>query len=238
MNKIIQAHLLILLIVFLHNFSTAQNNSTRAVEFKPISTVVLSGHQIQLNETDPNQEIKNTTPTEEKKENIVLKQTTSPNKVAKPTTTTSAANKTTENKSVVTDKHNNPIPQYTTRQVKNENINAEKNVSETVTVNDETYKTVVTYPDLQVTATQEIITPAKNIGTERQPNISTTIKSTSKDQPTPTTKSSSKIGKVEFLKQYVEELKMLIEKNKNDPNYPLAAKQKELEDIENLLKQE
>jgi hypothetical protein len=98
---------------------------------------------------------------------------------------------------------------------------------------------IITHTNFQVVATQEIIPVSDPIISERPlKNNSDKKVIPAEVVPSAATTSTPKIGKVDFLKQYAADLKIQIEKNKNDPNYPLQEKQSELKSIEDLLKEE
>ena len=234
MNKIVQALLYIILGLASHSFCVAQNARSTTPEVKPIYSI----SKIPDGQTDESPSSQNATLPERPRVVDWNHQGSSKKLTGKQEpNSTNAAAKTTSTTQL--DKYGNPVQKYTEQQKAELNDESLKKQDDANNTQPDDSKNTITYPDLQVTATKEEVTPSQNVGTERQPNSSSSTKNPTdtNDQKNSTTSPEPKIGKVEFLKQYVEELKILIEKNKNDPNYSLAGKQKELEDLENLLKQ-
>jgi hypothetical protein len=237
MNKIVQAHFFIFLFCFLHQVAHAQKSIsvTRDPESKGVSVIPIEKKLPELTTGDP------TSPGEE-----IKKQTLDP--LSGPTKNPELTKKSPQNSSqknhpgsaVMYDKYGNivqPMTREEKAKLKEGVVFNEDGSSMKVQIENNTTSDQLIYTNFEVTAIKEEIPPSYNVGTERIPK-SSEVKTTQTETPDTANKTNSTIGKVEFLKQYVIELRSLIEKNKNTPNYPLAEKQKELQDIENLLKQE
>lgn len=94
------------------------------------------------------------------------------------------------------------------------------------------------FPDLQVNAIPEQPELQQLYGTEKIPG-NTAFKSDgpeSTERIAPATNPERpQSGKLEFLRQYAETLKLQINQNKRNPDYPTEAKKKELAELEILL---
>lgn len=143
----------------------------------------------------------------------------------------------TSTQTTVVDKYGHVVTRYTPEEKAGwtEAQHAERQAQ----VSDQVSGNGLIYPDLQVTATPESPQIQVFQGSERLPKPAEkkTVPNAEKTEA-PNNNQTSTIGKVSFLKQYASDLKLQIEKNKNNANYPLAEKQQELLELENLLKGE
>jgi hypothetical protein len=236
MNKIIPALVFIISSCALPGLSRAQENHPVSIEGNAVYTVPSASENTSPDKSNGPVSAPVNQPNTKVLTHPAVTPKTLPEQVKK---NTSISNKTAGSGApgFILDAEGNMVKVLTPEEKSKQVLEAEHFQTEMIT--QENIREYTTHTSFEVQATQEIIPASEYIISERPLNKTSDKKVTpTKEVPAATTTSIPRIGKVEFLKQYASDLKIQIEKNKNDPNYPLQEKQNELKGLEDLLKEE